>query len=71
MEGWEYHRNPQRWTLRNGGWYALVQAVEGYRWRGLVERAQPRERYEGPAYEDPEGARAWCVTKIAELRTRI
>ncbi len=69
---WVYQSNPPRWVLTVGEWHAVVQRGAGkdYGWIPWVERTTaPLNRYDGPKSNDPMTARAWCLTKIAELRT--
>jgi hypothetical protein len=69
---WEYHSNPQRWTLTVGEWRAVVERVHQprYGWRPHVERVTPpEERHDGPVDKDPMRARTWCLTRIATLRS--
>jgi len=70
---WEYHSNPQRWTLTMGEWHAVVQRVAGarYAWHATIERmVAPLTHYDGPTCTDAVDARTWCLTKIAALRTQ-
>jgi hypothetical protein len=70
---WEYHSNPQRWTLTVGEWHAIVQRVAGsqYAWQATIERTvAPHDRYTGSNYKDAVDARTWCLTKIATLRSQ-
>jgi len=67
---WTYSSNPKRWTLTVGEWNAVVLLVDitRYRWRGSVERDEPKEHHDGPAYKDAATARGWCLERIAKLR---
>ena len=68
---WVYDSKGKQWTLNVGGWNAVVQRGEGpkYLWQGYIQHeVDPHERYDSPKSEEAVTIRAWCLTKIAELR---
>ena len=68
---WEYHSNPQRWTITRGEWSGVVQRIpgKGYYWRASVEHtADTKQHYDGPITDNPLAGRTWCLAKIEQLR---
>jgi hypothetical protein len=68
---WDYATNPARWVIMVGHWRAVVQRLADppVRWSPYIEQlAEPYIRYTGPVFDDPIRARAWCLTRITELK---
>ena len=70
---WEYHSNPQRWTITRGEWSGVVQRISGrgYHWQPSIEhKTNATLHYDGPIMDNPLSARIWCLIKIEELQVQ-